>query len=202
MAVPTGRPRRARPDSRNVLRGEQTRRRILDAARARILEAGFDAMRLDDVASDVGITKAAVIKSVGGKSSILLALGDEDRQTRLAVIREAMTQRTGLRRRLTDLTERLYALDTPRLNIVAAYVGYMWFWSSDDHLRSHEMVEETRALLCELIAAASADKLSPARLRVLSKRLLAAYAVGIRDLHFRKESREAVVRLVVEMTLD
>src|SRR5688500_20182787 len=94
--------RTVRADSRNVVRGEQTRRRILQAARARILVESFEAMRLDDLASDVGVTKAAVIKSVGGKASMLLLLGEEDRLTRLEVIRDAMALRSGLRRRRSE----------------------------------------------------------------------------------------------------
>src|SRR6476646_4799596 len=87
MSFVTGK-RRVRPDSRNVVRGHETRRRILDAARARILADGFDALRLDDVARDAGVTKAGVIKSVGGKATILLALGEEESETRLGVMRE------------------------------------------------------------------------------------------------------------------
>src|SRR5207248_7717865 len=111
-----------RPDSRNVVRGEATRRRILSAARTRILAEGFEALRLDDLAKDAGVTKAAVVKSVGGKASILLTLGEEDRQTRLEVIRQEMGRRTGLRRRLTVLVHRLFTLDLARINVVMAYI--------------------------------------------------------------------------------
>ena len=105
----------ARPDaadSRNVVRGQETRGRILAAARARILEAGFEDLRVDDLARDVGITKGAVIKSVRGKASILLALAEEDRQTRLELIRQAMKLRTGLKRRLADLVRCTFELDS------------------------------------------------------------------------------------------
>jgi AcrR family transcriptional regulator len=199
--VLSGKRRVMRRDSRNVVRGEQTRRRILDAARTRILAAGFEALRLDDIAADVGVSKAAVIKSAGGKSAILLAIGDEDRHTRLEVIRAALKLRTGLRRRVTDVVARLLDLDAPRQNVVVAYVGYMWFWSGADHERSHAMIEETRELLGRLLAAASPEPLSPARLRTLSLRLLAAYAVGVRELHYRHATRDAAVRLVVDLTL-
>src|SRR3954447_21952073 len=115
----------ARPDSRNVVRGEATRRRILSAARTRILAESFEALRLDDLARDAGVTKAAVIKSVGGKASILLALGAGDRQMRLALIRKAIPLRTGLRRRLADLVSALLDADAAGLNVVMAYIGYM-----------------------------------------------------------------------------
>src|SRR4029079_7402442 len=152
----------------------QTRARILAAARTRILTHGFEALRLDALARDAGITKAAVIKSVGGKASILLTLGDEDRQTRLQVIREAIPLRTGLRRRIHDLARRLLELDVARLNVVMAYIGYMWFWTGADHERAQDMLDETRRLLEEVFAAASAS-LSPERLNLLTLRMLSSY---------------------------
>lgn len=203
MAVAvTSRRRAVRPDARNVVRGEQTRRRILDAARSRILDDSFEALRLDDIAADAGVTKAAVIKSVGGKASILLMLGDEDRRTRLAVIDRHLKLRSGLKRRLVDLVRELLLLDAQRLNVVTAHVGYMWFWTGADHERSHAMVEETRARLCDVIAHASSAKLSSERLRILSLRLLAAYAVAVRDLYYRKRPLEETVRQTVDMTID
>jgi len=190
-----------RPDALNVVRGQQTRGRILAAARTRILTHGFEALRLDELARDAGITKAAVIKSVGGKASILLTLGDEDRQTRLQVIREAIPLRTGLRRRVQDLARRLLELDVARLNVVMAYIGYMWFWTGADHERAQGMLDETRALLEKVFAAASAS-LSPERLNLLTLRMLSSYVVGLRDLRYGRATLDDAARLVVDLTLD
>jgi AcrR family transcriptional regulator len=190
-----------RPDSLHVVRGQQTRRRILDAARARILAHGFEALRLDDLARDAGVTKAAVIKSAGGKASILLLLGDEDRLTRIALIRQAIALRTGLPRRLADLTRALCELDLRRLNVVMAYIGYMWFWTGADHDRAHEMVEETRDLLAELIATAAPVRPSEERLRNLSRRVLGGYVIALRDLCYERATLDDAVRFVVEFVL-
>jgi AcrR family transcriptional regulator len=190
-----------RPDSRNIVRGHETRRRILDAARARLLAEGFEALRLDDVARDAGVTKAAVVKSVGGKAALLLVLGDEDRQTRLDVIRQAMKLRTGVERRLAHVTTRLFELDLARLNVVMPYVGYMWFWSGADHDRAQAMVDETRARLGELLAAASAKRPSAERLRLLTLRVMGAYVIGLRDLCYDRATIDDTVRFVVDYTL-
>jgi AcrR family transcriptional regulator len=202
MSVVTGKRGPVRPDSRNVVRGHETRRRILDAARARILADGFDALRLDDVARDAGVTKAAVIKSAGGKASILLALGDEDRHTRLDVIRQMMKLRTGLEKRLSVAVRRWLELDLARLNVVMPYVGYMWFWSGADHDRAQSMVDETRAMLGELLAAASAKRPSAERLRLLTLRVMGAYVIGLRDLCYDRATIDDTVRFVVDYTLD
>lgn len=191
-----------RPDSRNVMRGQETRRRILDAARARILSDGFEALRLDDLGRDAGVTKAAVIKSAGGKASILLALGDEDRQTRLDAIRQAMKQRSGLRHRVARMVRHLFELDLARMNVVMPYIGYMWFWTDADHHRAQAMLDETQALLCDLIAAASATRPSAERSRILALRIMGAYVIGLRDLHYGRATLDQSIRLVVDYTLD
>jgi AcrR family transcriptional regulator len=200
--VVTGKRGPARPDSRNVVRGQGTRRRILDSARARILSDSFAALRLDDLARDVGLTKAAVIKSVGGKASILLTLGDEDRQTRLDVIRQAMKLRTGLKRRLADMVRCLFDLDAARLNVVMAYIGYMWFWTDADHDRAQAMLDDTRALLCELIVTASATRPSPELLRMQSLRFMGGYVIGLRDLRYGRANLDQSVRFVVDYVLE
>ncbi len=192
-----------RADSRHVVRGRATRQLILNAARARIIADGFEALRLDDLARDAGVTKAAVVKSVGGKPSILLTLGDEDRQTRLEAIRQAINRRTALRRRLTDLVRCLFDLDVPRINVVMAYIGYMWFWSGKDHDRAQAMVSETRELLCDLIATASTrQRPRPERLRIQSLRFLGGYVIGMRDLRFGYATLDEAVRFVVNYVLE
>lgn len=191
-----------RPDSLHVLRGQETRRRILQSARSRVLANGFEALRLDDLAADAGITKPAVIKSVGGKASILLALSEEDRQTRIELIREAIGQRTGLRRRLTELTTRLFELDGPRLNLVQAYIGYLWFWTGDDHDRAQRNIDGLLQILDELMTAGSAGHPTAERVRTLSLRLLAGYVIALRDLCYERSTIPEAVRTVIDLALD
>lgn len=199
--VVQGRRGRVRADSIHVLRGQETRRRIVDAARGRILAAGFEALHLDDLARDVGVTKAGIVKSVGGKSSILLALGEQDRTTRLEVLRHAVTLRTGLRRRLNDVVTRLYALDVPRLKLVQAYVGYLWFWTGADHDRAQSNVDGTLDLLCDLMRSANGRAAGPDRTDTLALRLMAGYVIGLRDLHYGRSDAAGATRLVVDFTL-
>jgi AcrR family transcriptional regulator len=192
----------ARPDAANVVRGQRTRERLLQCARRRIQSHGFEALRLDDLARDAEVTKAAVVKSVGGKASILLALGEEDRQTRLAAILAARARRTGVRRRIQDLAGELFALDLPRLNVVMAWIGYQWFWSGDDHVRAQAMIDDTRDRIAELIASASAERTSARRAELLAMRLLAAYVIALRRIRYERASIDDVVEDVLEHVFD
>jgi len=191
-----------RADAANVVRGQRTRERLLHCARQRVQAHGFEALRLDDLAGDAEITKAAVVKSVGGKATILLALGEEDRQTRVEVIRAANARRTGLKRRIADLVRELYALDIPRLNVVMAWIGYQWFWSGDDQLRAQAMIDDTRLHLRELIVAASSPPPAPERAEVLALRVMAGYVIGLRRLRYGRATLDDAVATVIEHALD
>ena len=202
MTMPmAGKRRPTRPDARNIVRGHETRRRILAAARKRLIAEGFEALRLDDVAHDAGVSKAAVVKSVGGKAALLLVLGDEDRQTRLDVLRQALKLRTGLEKRLAFAVTRWFELDVARLGVVMPYVGYMWFWSGADHDRAQAMVDETRDMVGELIVAGGPARLAAGRLHLLTLRVMGGYVIGLRDLCYGHATLEESVRFVVDYTL-
>jgi AcrR family transcriptional regulator len=187
-----------RADAANVVRGQRTRERLLHCARQRILAQGFEALRLDDLASDAGVTKAAVVRSVGGKPKILLALGDEDRRTRLETIRAAHARRTALKRRVEDLVRDLYDLDLARLHLVMAWIGYQYFWSGDDHVRAQEMLDDTRRHVCDLVIAASTPRMAQPRAHVIATRILAGYVIGLRRIRYGRVTLDEAVAEVLD----
>ena len=55
---------------------EQARLEILDAAQRRLVEGGPDAIRLQDIASDVGISHPAILHHFGSREGLLGALDE------------------------------------------------------------------------------------------------------------------------------
>lgn len=77
----------ARPRRRTA---EETRRAILDAARRRLAEGGPEAIRLQQIARDVGISHPAVLHHFGSRDGLTQALA-QDAQDRLsAAVLEAL----------------------------------------------------------------------------------------------------------------
>jgi AcrR family transcriptional regulator len=76
--------RRTRAEQR-----EDTRRRLLDAARRVFLRRGFHGASLDLVAEEAGFTKGAVYSRFASKADLFLALLDERITTRIAEMEEA-----------------------------------------------------------------------------------------------------------------
>lgn len=55
---------------------EQARREILDAAQRRLVEGGPDAIRLQDIAGDLGISHPAILHHFGNREGLLSALDE------------------------------------------------------------------------------------------------------------------------------
>lgn len=66
---------------------EVTRRRLLDAARAVFVTAGYHGATLDAIATAAGLTKGAVYSRFDGKADLFLALLGERIEERLAQVR-------------------------------------------------------------------------------------------------------------------
>jgi AcrR family transcriptional regulator len=87
-------PRKARA-ARRRRPAEQAQRAILDAAERRLLAAGPDALRLQDVAADVGVSHPAILHHFGSREGLMRAV-----TTRALAALEAE-----LLRRLADPTD-------------------------------------------------------------------------------------------------
>ena len=64
---PSARPRRRRS-------AENARREILDAAQKRLVQGGPEALRLQDIAADVGISHPAIVHHFGSRDGLVQAL--------------------------------------------------------------------------------------------------------------------------------
>jgi AcrR family transcriptional regulator len=68
-------------------RAEDTRRRLLGAARRVFLRRGYQAATLDEVAGEAGFTKGAVYSRFGSKADLFLALVEQHVEARVGELR-------------------------------------------------------------------------------------------------------------------
>ncbi|HLJ23721.1 MAG TPA: TetR/AcrR family transcriptional regulator [Candidatus Acidoferrales bacterium] len=104
------RPRRRAPlaaasNTRQTDRTRATRRKLLDAAKSVFAQQGFEAARLEDIASDAGYTRGAFYANFKSKEDIFFAILEEWVAERIESLTVAL-------RRHTDPAEKLTALRT------------------------------------------------------------------------------------------
>ena len=80
---------------------EQTRERLLEAARRVFVERGFHAATLDEVAEEAGHTKGAVYSAFENKAGLFLAIFEERTRRRAEELRRTATRVSSL----ADLTQ-------------------------------------------------------------------------------------------------
>ncbi len=71
---------------------EETRDRILKAAKTQFLSKGYDSTRLDDIVRDAHVSKTTIYKIFGGKRELFMALNDSIIEEVLNSIQKPQTQ--------------------------------------------------------------------------------------------------------------
>jgi TetR/AcrR family acrAB operon transcriptional repressor len=95
------------PDEASLPRGEETRSRILAAARRVFAAKGYTGASLDKVAADAGLTKGAIYWYFASKSEVLLALVEERRERQARTLPTAIRSFTESDNPVSALTEVL-----------------------------------------------------------------------------------------------
>lgn len=95
-----------------VVRRENTRQLIVDAAVRLVAERGFSATSVDDIAAAAGVAKGSVYYNFGSKTDVLeaaLELGLERVQTMLDEVRVGLTGRAALHALISGLLNQVHA---------------------------------------------------------------------------------------------
>ncbi|HEY8517019.1 MAG TPA: TetR/AcrR family transcriptional regulator [Candidatus Binatia bacterium] len=159
MALATLPKRLTRPEA-----AEETRRRVLDAARAVFLRNGFHGTTVDAVAAEAGFTKGAVYSRFASKADLFLALYEERQKQRALVFAKIprRARREDLQRAIAESWTRVLQEDRDWLLLLIEFWTYA---ARDDELRQRfaKLHEETRRNIARSIeegAKAFGDELA------------------------------------------
>ena len=120
------------PSTGHLTRAEQarqTKENILGTALRLFAERGYDATSLQDIADEIGLTKAAVYYHYRSKSAILQALADPVYE----VMRAAYQRAAGLRSR----RQRVQALTSDYIDMLLAHREMVRVLANDPVMRGH-----------------------------------------------------------------
>lgn len=82
------------PRKRVRMTGQQRRAQLLDVARARFAQRGFDATSIEEIAEKAGVSKPVVYEHFGGKEGMYAVIVDREVQQLLDRITEALVGTT------------------------------------------------------------------------------------------------------------
>lgn len=107
--------------SRQQLRTETTRRKLLGAAERIFARSGFEAARLEDIAALAGYTRGAFYANFDGKEDIFFALLEDWVGRRIATVEAVLERDLSVAERLRDLREYYAQLATDRRFVLLSF---------------------------------------------------------------------------------
>ncbi len=151
-------PLRVRARSRQDVRTETTRRKLLSAAKRIFAQEGFEAARLEDIAAGAGYTRGAFYANFESKEDIFFALLDDWVRERIECVTEALRQHKNPLDKLAALRKHYAEIAKDRrLVLISLEFKHYALRHPEAHARLRDRHRRMRAswadLLSELLSA-------------------------------------------------
>jgi AcrR family transcriptional regulator len=186
---------RQRPTARDRQR-EETRKRLLDAARKLFAKNGYEGVSVTDIGKEAGVSHAMIYANFGDKAGLLYEIIKENNAPQYpAAVCAAKSSGSALERIIKVLgVWAKYDLSDPEL--LAIMQGYSWTWPAEfERVNSRERAKHLK-LVEDLIAegieqAEFSDRLDAA---IASDAIFAIYTWGLRPGVFEGASAAACIQ--------
>jgi AcrR family transcriptional regulator len=184
----------ARVPTRRAIAKQQTRQKVLAAARRLFSEQGYEGATIRDIAAAAGMSTGAVFANFTDKADLFREIMVEDTQAILAAMRDA-----GQRGRdLEDATVKVfmvgYAFYKSRLQLARAAFSVSWDREGGPMLRSLMASRAVESLFADLLADAieRGELVKDAEVKLRSEMLYDAYISNFPQAVFEGRSLDAL----------
>lgn len=148
MHAPTIRPQKL---TRRALAKQQTRDKVVQAAREMFIERGYDGATIRDIARAAGMSTGAVFASFADKTELFDAILSEEFAALEIPMRNAAATAPSAREALAGMFGAAYRLHTARLPLVQAALAASWTRTTEADQLRRESLRPVRALVTEVL---------------------------------------------------
>jgi AcrR family transcriptional regulator len=139
--------------TRRALAKQQTREKVLLAARQLFTERGYEGATIRDIARAAGMSTGAVFASFADKSELFGDILTADHAALTEAMRQAVEGHTTVESALMAMFKAGYDFHFPQLPLFAAGVAVSWTWSPASEQRNREAVRPIRDLILQQLRA-------------------------------------------------
>ena len=148
MHAPSLRPQKL---TRRAMAKQQTREKVLQAAREMFIERGYEGATIRDIARAAGMSTGAVFASFTDKPELFDAILSEDFAALVDPMHDAATTATSAREALVAMFGVAYRMHAAQLPLIQAALAASWTRTPEaEHLR-RETMRPVRALVTEAL---------------------------------------------------
>jgi len=183
-----------RVPTRRALAKQQTRAKVLAAARRLFSEQGYEGATIRDIAAEAGMSTGAVFANFTDKSDLFREIMIADLEALVEAMSEAVSRGRGVDDTLVKLFSAGYAFYKSRLPIARAAFSISWLPDQGQELRNLPPIEAIQNIFQEQLAqAVERGELSQeAEIKLRSQMLFDCYQANFQEAIFGGWSLEAL----------
>jgi AcrR family transcriptional regulator len=148
MHAPALRPQKL---TRRALAKQQTREKVLQAAREMFIESGYDGATIRDIARAAGMSTGAVFASFTDKPELFDAILSEDFAALVDPMQDAATAASSARDALVAMFGAAYRMHATQLPLIQAALAASWTRTPEAERLRRETMRPVRALVSEAL---------------------------------------------------
>lgn len=183
-----------RVPTRRALAKQQTRAKVLSAARRLFSESGYEGATIRDIAAEAGMSTGAVFANFTDKSDLFREIMVADMEALIEAMRDGASRGRGVDDTILKLFMAGYAFYKSRLPLARAAFGISWMPEQGQELRNLPPVQVIQDLFTEqLIQGVERGELSQeAEVKLRSQMLFDCYLANYEDAIFGGWSLDAL----------
>lgn len=183
-----------RVPTRRALAKQQTRAKVLSAARRLFSESGYEGATIRDIAAEAGMSTGAVFANFTDKSDLFREIMIADMEALVEAMRDGASRGRGVDDALLKLFTAGYAFYKSRLPLARAAFGISWMPEQGQELRELAPVQVIQDLFTEqLNQGVERGELSQeAEVKLRSQMLFDSYLANFQEAIFGGWSIDAL----------
>ncbi len=183
-----------RVPTRRAIAKQQTRAKVLSAARRLFSESGYEGATIRDIAAEAGMSTGAVFANFTDKSDLFREIMIADMEALVEAMRDGVSRGRGVDDTLLKLFMAGYAFYKSRLPLARAAFGISWQPDQGQELRELPPVLQLQELFSEqLTQGVERGELSQeAEVKLRSQMLFDCYLANFQEAIFGGWSLEAL----------
>lgn len=184
----------ARAPTRRALAKQQTRLKVLAAARRLFSEQGYEGATIRDIAAAAGMSTGAVFANFTDKSDLFREIMDEDMEALLAAMRDAATRGRNVEDSLLKVFVAGYTFYKTRLQLARAAFSVSWDKDGGPSLRNMSSALALHDLINQLLtnAVESGELSQESEVKLRSQMVFDAYLSNFPQAIFEGWSIDAL----------
>jgi len=145
---------RAKPPTRRALAKQQTRGKVLAAARQLFSEHGYEGATIRDIAAAAGMSTGAVFANFSDKSDLFREIILMDLEQLVGEMREAASRARGVEDALLKIFSTGYAFFRPQMPLARAMFSVSWTPQEGELFRKLPQLLDVQSLMLEQLNTA------------------------------------------------